>query len=62
MEGFKIDIGGDEIERVDNAKFLGVYIDETLTWSNHIKVIANKIAKNIGVIRRISYLISPKIC
>jgi len=61
MEGFKIDIGGDEIERVDNAKFLGVYIDETLTWSNHIKVIANKIAKNIGVIRSIAYLIFLKL-
>src|SRR6218665_2206232 len=62
MGGFKIDIGGAEIQRVDNVKFWGVYIDETLTGSNHIKVIANKIAKNIGVIRRISYLISPKIC
>src|SRR6218665_4148944 len=36
-------------------------MDETLTWTNHIKIIANKIAKNIGVIRRISYVISPKI-
>jgi len=37
-------------------------MDETLTWTNHIKIIANKIAKNIGVIRRISHVISPKLC
>ena len=55
MGQFKIDIGGDEIERVDNVKFLGVFIDETFTWSNHIKVIANKIAKSIGVIIRTAY-------
>jgi len=33
------------IERVTNTKFLGVYIDECLTWTNHIDIIANKIAK-----------------
>jgi len=33
----------------------------TLTWTNHIKIIANKIAKNRGVIRRISHIISPKL-
>src|SRR6218665_1395532 len=45
------------IERVTNIKFLGVYIDECLTWTNHIDIIANKIAKNIGIIRKIAYLI-----
>jgi len=36
-------------------------LDEKLTWSTHIKIIANKIAKNIGVIKRISRVISPKL-
>ena len=35
-------------------------MDETLTWTSHMKIIANKIAKNIGVIRRISHVISPQ--
>src|SRR6218665_1737428 len=58
--GFRLFIGDSAITRVDTAKFLGVHIDETLTWTSHIKIIANKIAKNIRVIRRISHVISPK--
>jgi len=50
-----------EIERVDSTKFIGIYIDESLTWANHIKIIANKIAKNVGIIRKISHLLSTKI-
>src|SRR6218665_131141 len=49
------------ITQVDTAKSIGVYIDGTLTWTNHIKIIATKIAKNIGVILRISHVISPKL-
>ena len=48
--GIRIEIGGDEIKRkVDNANF----INEALTWNKHVNVVANKIAKNIGVTKRI---------
>ena len=56
--GSKIAINGDKIERVDNTKFLGIYFDESLTWANHIKIIANKVATNVG---KISHLLSTKI-
>lgn len=42
---FRLFIGQDAIAKVDNTKFLGVYMDENLKWSSHIKIIANKIAK-----------------
>jgi len=32
-----------------------------LTWDEHIKIIANKLAKNVGIVRKISHLLSPKI-
>src|SRR6218665_525129 len=41
-----------------STKVLVVCIDECLTWSNHIKVISSKIAKHIGIIRKISHLLS----
>src|SRR6218665_3252435 len=59
--GLRLLIGQDAIDQVENANFLGVYLDEKLTWSTHIKIIANKIAKNIGIIKRISHVISPKL-
>ena len=32
------------IERKDSLKFLGVIIDETLSWKNHIKILESKIS------------------
>src|SRR6218665_525796 len=54
-------IDGTDIELVSSTKFLGMYIDEHLTWDVHINIIANKIAKNLGVLRRIAYLLPSKI-
>ena len=49
------------LERVSSTKFLGVLIDENLTWKSHIALVSNKIGKNIGVIRRIRHLVARKI-
>jgi len=42
------------IEEVHNTKFLGVIINQTLTWNDHIRVVQQKINKNSGIIRKIS--------
>ena len=34
------------------VKFLGVYIDENLSWSEHIAYICKKISKSVGIIYR----------
>ena len=49
-----------EIKRESSVKFLGVIIDENLTWKNHIEVVENKISKNIGVLYRASHLLDFK--
>ena len=49
-----------EIKRENSAEFLGVIIDEDLTWENHIEVVENKISKNIGVLYTASHLIDFK--
>ena len=38
------------IERVSSTKFLGIVLDETLSWKDHLKFIKQKIAKVIGII------------
>src|SRR6218665_88894 len=40
----EIVIDGVTIKQVSNSKFLGVIIDEHLTWSHHINLVANKVA------------------
>ena len=37
------------MKRVESIKFLGVLLDENLSWKDHIKYIENKVAKNIGL-------------
>jgi len=56
-----LSINGTTISQVDTTKFLGVHIDEHLTWREHIRNISAKIAKNVGILQRISYVIPPSI-
>src|SRR6218665_1760990 len=42
------------------TKFLGIYMDEGLTWTQHINSTANKVAKNVGIIKRIAHLLRKK--
>ena len=45
-----LNINGFTIERESSIKFLGVWIDENLTWRDHIHTAENKIAKIIGLL------------
>jgi hypothetical protein len=45
------------IPQVPSTKFLGIYIDQHLKWKTHIFEISNKIKKNLGIIKRVSYLL-----
>ena len=45
-------INDKEIERVGSIKFLGVLLDEHLSWKEHIRYTENKIAKNIDLMYR----------
>ena len=49
------------IPQASSTKFLGVHIDQHLKWTSHITEITKKVAKNLGIIRRISYLLPPHI-
>ena len=44
-----LNINGSTVESESPIKFLGVWIDENLTWRDHIHTVENKIAKNIGL-------------
>ena len=48
------------IERENSLKFLGVVLDEDLTWKKHIQLIENKGSKNVGVLYKASKLINSK--
>ena len=59
--GSKILINNVTIEKVFFTKFLGVIINENLTWSNHISAIIAKISKNVGIIRRVGRVLPSEV-
>lgn len=54
-------IDGHSIKQETSTKFLGVVLDQHLSWKDHIKAISSKIAKNIGIIKRASSLLPPHV-
>ena len=53
-----IEIDGKSIKRVEEAKSLGLFIDEHLSWTKHIEEISKKISSAIGAFKRIRPFIS----
>ena len=53
-----ISISNISISRTDIHKFLGVYIDEKLTFDGHISKLCAKISRGIGMLRRLKPLVS----
>ena len=45
-----VKLNGMPIERSVCERFLGVLVDENLSWSDHIKSLASKISRNSGII------------
>ena len=43
-------INGIQIERIKETRFLGLIVDEKLSWKPHIQHLVKKISKNIGII------------
>ena len=48
----ELKIGSSIIKRKSSVKFLGVMLDENISWKEHIKTIEKKLAKNIGLLYR----------
>ena len=50
----------EELQQKQFAKYLGIYIDESLSWHKHIKMIINKISKDIGILRTMCHFLQEK--
>jgi len=56
-DSVKIVLDNTNLERVSKTKFLGVTIDENLTWKNHIDNISKNISKGVGIINKLKHFI-----
>ena len=56
----KILFGDHEIERVTNIKFLGVILNESLNWTDHLNYIVSKVNKNVGYFYKARRILDQK--
>ena len=54
---YAIVIDQKEVRLVKLAKYLGMIVDDKLTWSQHVDYISSKITRNIGILERIKHFI-----
>ena len=49
------------LDRVSSTKFLGVIIDENLTWKKHIDAISKTISRNAGMLTKLKHFVPENI-
>ena len=47
-----VNIDGKELTRVPEYKYLGVILDESLSWNAHVNYLISKVSKRIGILGR----------
>ena len=52
-----IHLSGQSIEQVRSFKFLGVLINDTLSWDDHINNIVSKVSRKLNLLRRLSWFL-----
>ena len=57
VDGVRVTIDSKSLEQVDSTKFLGVIIDERLTWKQHICNMKTKLSKCIAILYKCNRLL-----
>ena len=53
-------INNHDIERINTMRFLGVLLDDNLSWKEQVKDLENKVSKNIGLMYRTKPFLDKK--
>ena len=55
-QNFKLYYRNEEITKAQNVKFLGIYLDDKLSWNYHINDLCVKLSRKIGIFYRLQFL------
>ena len=50
---WNVEINGEKVVSVSEFNFLGILLDEFLSWTPHTKKVCSKISRTLGVIKRV---------
>ena len=51
----RLSINSTPLEQVQNTSFLGLYLDENLSWKSHMLIVLKKLRSYLGIISRLKY-------
>jgi len=57
INNVSVGVGGQMIERAERAKFLGITIDERLSFRHHVDDLCSHLSRTVGMLRRLSILV-----
>ena len=60
-DNLKLFYNNDALHTITNDKILGVFVDNNLTWSEHVKHVTKKIASNIWLLSKIKAFLSKEL-
>ena len=52
-----LSVDGKTVEQVRCFKFLGVQVNDTLTWSDHINFVCSKVSRSLNLLHRLSWFL-----
>ena len=58
--GFELRMGNHIISRTKNYRYLGLLVDEKLSWADHIDEVCKKLSQIAGVIYKIRTLLTKE--
>ena len=61
-KSFSISSNGRDLERLEKFKYLGVFMDPTLSWKSHINYLGKKISSRLGMLRRARKILPQSSC
>ena len=61
LQQMHLQIGNNEtVEQVQEFKYLGLIIDNKLNWSSHIKLLATKLSRTLGLLYKVRHFLDKK--
>ena len=58
---FSIKMGEIQLQRVKSVKYLGVMLDENITWSDHISYLSKKLSRCAGIFSKLRYYLNKEV-
>ena len=56
-----ISINGNPVEQVTNFNFLGITLDQNITWNDHMSKLSRKVARVIGIMNKLKHIFPHQI-